>query len=113
MAISANNIVIDRVDALTESFTFIEPSVKATTNALKQLSEEIRDFQIKQAIGLEIEKIKTPLPDEVVIIKFDFTKIDLDTAQAIFSDIKQAFPYNQILGIPKEFELEISPPEVI
>ena len=113
MAISANNIIIDRMDALTESFAFIDPSVKEATNALKQLSEEIRGFQIKQAIGLEIEKIKTPLPDEVVIIKFDFTKIDLDTAQAIFSYIKQAFPYNQVLGIPKESELEFSPPEVI
>lgn len=114
MAISANDITIsDRVSTLTESFSSIKPSMKETTNALKQLSKEIRDFQIKQAIGLEIEKIKTPLPDEVVVVKFDFTKIDLDEAQAIFSNIEKAFPYNQVLGIPQCCDIEISPPEVI
>ena len=114
MAISTSNFtIVDRVDSLSESFCSIKPSIQDAMDGLKQISKEIKDFQIKQSIGLEIEKIKTPLPDEVVVIKFDFTKIDLDTAQAVFSDIKQAFPYNQILGIPKESELKFSPPEVI
>ena len=113
MAIAHGITISDRMDVLADSFSFVKPSIEETTNALKQLSKEIKDFQIKQATGLEIEKIKTPLPDEVVVVKFDFTKIDLDEAQAIFSNIEKAFPYNQVLGIPQCCDIEISPPEVI
>lgn len=54
------------------------------------------------------EPIKMELEDnEVILIKIDINKYDIEEANSIYKNIANQFPHNKCIGIPSGVELSI------
>lgn len=47
-----------------------------------------------------------PKPTEIIIMRFDIEKLDLDEAYNIYLDIQKKFPEHKVLAIPNGVSLQ-------
>lgn len=57
--------------------------------------------------GTELNTFPFPKDNEVVVFSFDEEIIDVETAYQFFEKIKELFPDNMVIGLPKNSEIEI------
>ena len=57
--------------------------------------------------GTELNTFSFPKDNEVVVFTFDTEIIDIDIAYQYFERIKELFPDNMVIGLPKNSEIEI------
>ena len=57
--------------------------------------------------GTELNTFPFPKDNEVVVFTFDTEIIDIDIAYQYFEKIKELFPDNMVIGLPKSSEIEI------
>lgn len=46
----------------------------------------------------QIKYIKSPLPDEIIVVNFHTEKLAVDECSKIIEQLKKEFPYNQVIG---------------
>lgn len=46
----------------------------------------------------QIKYVKSPLPDEIIIINFHTGKISVDECHQVIKAMQKQFPYNQVIG---------------
>ena len=47
-----------------------------------------------------------PKPAEIIVMRFDLEKLDLDEAYDIFLNLQKKFPEHKVLAIPNEVSLQ-------
>lgn len=57
--------------------------------------------------GTELNTFPFPKDNEVVVFSFDEEIIDVEIAYQFFEKIKELFPDNMVIGLPKNSEIEI------
>ena len=57
--------------------------------------------------GTEFSTFPFPKDNEVVVFSFDTEIVDEDIAYQYFEKIKELFPDNMVIGLPKSSEIEI------
>jgi hypothetical protein len=56
--------------------------------------------------GISIEKLDLPKENQILVIKIDIEKYDIEVAAEIFENIKSMYPEDtKILGLPKDVVL--------
>lgn len=60
------------------------------------------------SIAQEIIDISTlnPKPAEIIVMRFDLEKLDLDEAYNIFLNIRKNFPQHKVVAVPNEISLQ-------
>lgn len=58
-----------------------------------------------EAIMVDISTLN-PKPAEIIVMRFDLEKLDLDEAYDIFLNLQKKFPEHKVLAIPNEVSLQ-------
>ena len=64
------------------------------------LAEELI-ASLQDAIQIEQHK-----PAEIIVMRFDLEKLDLDEAYNIFLNLQKKFPEHKVLAVPNEISLQ-------
>ena len=65
------------------------------------------DLNEKDCGGIALSTFVFPKDNEVIVFTFDEEIIDVETAYQFFEKIKELFPDNMVIGLPKNSEIEI------
>lgn len=83
-----------------------EKITEALTLAISTLEQYDRTKEvIAQYMGLPME-CRCVRPDTVIVLRFELFKHDLEMVKRAFESIKQEFPNNTVIVLPKSMELE-------
>lgn len=70
------------------------------------------DGYIGNYVGIPLETAN-PKDSEVVVLRFDPEKVELDTVRKQFKEVSSAFPKNKVLALPTNMSLEVIDPNAL